>query len=362
MDSILSRPIAGLSRPTDAELLKLIDDLFHVCFPETPFRARFDPLIEQLSFTRECLDEADTEDLKRKWTSFLKRSEREFSWPLNAGMAEWYARHHMVSHAIAVYEHLYACIRRGELHEECPESFEEWLVDLLHLCQERNLTWRTRHLCEVIEDFYHDGYVSTGSYVEALSLLPELSRAAIRQEIESDRASTEQRLRSEQRELLDELHHLTRKLLVEAELWSDPHWREVEPSAAPLRRALALESEFHHKVFLPHRRELETLLGDNAPGPKRTCGLSQMIELLEKAGSNTMGATIVREVLQTLHGGRRLASNETLRRLRTIRDHRNAIAHVRRGRPYTTVQCSEFLRIVRDSHWAFEFLTDIQHE
>lgn len=356
--STVGRLREGPDAPTDRELLNLVDGLFHACedFTVTPFRKEFDPLIERLSFTNERLDEADDAMLKTAWTEFIERENGDFTWPLNEGMADWYTDRGMVSHAIAVYEHLYSCVRRGELHQECSDNFEPWLVNLLNLCRQRNLPQRARHLCEVIEDFYNDGYVSLVSYAEALSLLPELTHAGIRQTIESDRTSTKRRLLSEHGALLDQLHHLTKKLVVEAELWSDAHWREVEPPAAPLRWALALESEFHHKVFIPYRRELGTVLGDRAPRPQQTCGLSQMIELVEKAGSN-VGVKIV---LETLHGGERLASGGTLNRLKTIRDHRNAIAHVRTGKAYTAGQCSEFLRTIGEYGWVFEFLTAIQ--
>lgn len=208
----------------------------------------------------------------------------------------------------------------------------------------------------ISEDFYHDGYVSLESYAEALSLLPELTHEGIRQTIESDRTSTKQRLRSEHSALLDQLHPLTEKLVVEAELWSDAYWRKVEPSAAPLRWALALEAKFHPKVFIPYERELGTVLGDRAPRRHQNCGLSQMIKLIKEAGSN-IG---VKTVLMTLQGGKRLASGETLNRLKTIRNHRNAIAHLGTGRVYTASQCSEFLREIRDNGWVFEFLTAIQ--
>lgn len=104
-------------------------------------------MIERLSFTRDRLKA----NLKTAWTSFLERSDIYFPWPLNLNMAMWYDDRGMVSHAIAVYEHLYSCIRRGELHQECESAFESWLVNLLYLCRQRNLPQRARHLCEVIE-------------------------------------------------------------------------------------------------------------------------------------------------------------------------------------------------------------------
>jgi hypothetical protein len=228
---ILLRPRSGPNAPTDEELLRLIFDLFGI-YLEIPFSRDYDPLIERLSFTASKLESVDAVELKRAWTRFVSQTEID-EWPLNMCMAQWYAEHGMVSHAISVHEHLYSLILRGEFHQDCPDEFETWLIDLLDLCRRRKLPGRAKHLCEVIEDYYNNGYVSLDGYAETLSVLPELIHAGIKQQIHSDRCATRNRLEHEYGPVLDRLHGPTRKLVVEAELWSSNHWINIDPSAAP---------------------------------------------------------------------------------------------------------------------------------
>ena len=142
---------------------------------------------------------------------------------------------------------------------------------------------------------------------------------------------------------------------MEAELWSSDHWRNIEPSAAPLRWALAIESEFHDKVFKPHRKHIQSALGAHAPRSGRACGIGQIAEVSEKAGSNNIGLKIM---FAKIRGGDSLASSDTLAKLRIVCDHRNKIAHIREkeGRAYTVEQCHDFLREIRNMGWVFEFL------
>ena len=355
---ILGRPQAGPNAPTDEELLTLISDLFHKVYEKTPFSSDYDPLIERLSFTKRNLGALDACELKRAWTIFLDQTGIEFGWPLNVGMAEWYVERRKVDHAITVFEHLYSNVRRGVLHHgEYEDQLESWLMDLLVLCQQRNLPRRASHVCEVMEDFYNDGYVSIKAYTESLSISPQLIHAGIRNQINSDRRTTQNRLENECGPLLDNLHPLTKKLLVEAELWSSDHWRNIEPWAAPLRWALAIESEFHERVFNPNRERIESALGDHAPRRDQVCGLGQIIEVIKKAASNNIGLRII---LGKMRDSDIFASQETLRKLRVVRKHRNQVSHVRGDGVYSVGNCCDFLREIREEGWVFKFLEALQ--
>ena len=164
----------------------------------------------------------------------------------------------------------------------------------------------------------------------------------------------EQRLSQEQVALLEQLYFLTRRLVINAEAWSSDRWQGIEPSAGPRHWALALESEFHHKVFEPNRQFLESAARTHERDPVRTCGLGNMIKLAESASLET------RSLLGNLRGGEFLASPYNLANLKLVREHRNVIAHVRKGQVYSVATCSEFLRLIRRTGWIFQFLEAIQ--
>lgn len=364
---VLSRPLSGPNAPTDKGLLTLIENM--ACFySEFQLGEGYDDLIERLSFTAREIEPVGKGELKTGWTKFLDNNEVNFIWPLNAGMAEWYEEHKMEFCAIAVYEHMYSFYRKGELLKEIGDDeslynmLEDCLNRLMYLCCKRNLLQRARHICEIIEDFYLDGNVSIEAYTNTLPLLYELNHASIGQQIESDRLETKNRLeKDEYSPLLDRLHGRTKYLIVEAELWSKDHWRNVMPSVAPLLWAQVIESEFHQKVYRLHKEKgLQAILEDRAPKRDQTCRLGPMIEILTKAGaSNNPGLKII---LNGVHDGSSLTSSETIRKLKILFDHRNNVAHVREKeeKAYTSNQCSDFLKEIRETGWVFKFLEALQ--
>jgi hypothetical protein len=351
--SAAARPSEGPDAPTDKELLNLIDGLFHTCgdFTVTPFREEFDPLIERLSFTGRNLDATDAPDRKRTWTCFLDGSGVDLGWPLNLGMAQWYEDRGMVSHAIAVYEHLYSELR-GRLSDECADSLEGWLMTLLHLCKQQGLYPRARHLCEVLEDYHNDGVVSAEVYAEVILLQRDLKYRELPGTFNEDLRTARDKLTADHRRLF---HPRTKELIAEAEVWSTEPWRSLEPGLAPLQLALAVEWEFHNKVYKRHERELLKFPDFNGPSRGQTCGLGQMIFLIRHFGSNVGGMI----VLARLRGKEFLATADGWGPLEKMREHRAAIAHVRE-KPYTPDQCRDFLAVVRDSGWVYKFLEAIQ--
>lgn len=268
-------------------------------------------------------------------------------------MAEWYVDHEMVGHAIAVYEHLYSEIR-GRLRDECSEDIGPWLMGLLYLCRDKGLYSRARHLCEAIEDYHNDRVVSDDSFIEIALFRTDLKYRELRGTFQEDRRLARERLAMEHRELLEGLHPTTKTLVLDAELWSDDHWRSLEPGLAPLYWSKAVESEFHRKVYQPKRCQLESMLGARAPRHGQTCGLGHMIELIGSASSNPG----VGFLLAQLRDPELVRSATSV--LRTIKRHRDDVAHVRAEKVYSVAQCEEFLRVVRGYSWVFKFLESIQ--
>ena len=359
---IKSRPRSGPMAPTDRELLNLLSKGFDL-FGETPFGNDYDHLLDRLSFTDRTLESEDAGELKTAWTRFLNEVDIAFGWPLCEGMAGWYEERGKDAHAIAMYEHLYTLVRQGGLNDgdfdqrsdSSERSFLEiWLVNLVSLYYYRlKQPERARHLCELIDDYSDDGYVSPVGSAEAISWKDELSRAAINPRFQADLDAAQNRLRHEYGSLLDDLHNKTKEFVVGAELWSNNHWINIDPGIAPLRWAQAIESEFDYKVFKPNPRQIRELLGDDK---LRECTLGQIIKVLEKEGSNVDPSYR----LAAMRNSEFLTSQDTLDKLDVVRVDRNRVAHGSKKKTYTLEDGHDFLRKIRETNWVFGFLDALQ--
>jgi len=346
---------------TDGEILRCIDCLFHDVYSTTPFEEDYDQLIEALSFTKRPLEGLQSGELRKAWTRFLEESETHLDFPLHEGFAWWYLHRDITGHAIAVLEYLLTMIRRGELGDYA-ESYEAWLMDLFRACVRHNLIARARHVAELIGDYHEDGFVSLSGYAEILPQVSALRYPEFGQAIEEDRVEVERRLCSEYGPLFQKLHEVTRSLVIDAELWSKANLREIEPAAGPRRWVLAVESEFHEKVFQPNREILESALrrGDSGKrlGHGKSCSVGQVTRLIRfSRNENVVGSGIVREVFAKFRGGPQFKGLDPPE---VLVDHREQIAHVTERGPYTLANCEEFVRIVCKSCWIFKFLEAIQ--
>jgi len=343
---------------TDVQILEYIQELFW-CRGTEPCDEEYDPLISSLSFTKADLQRCDTHELKRAWTGFLKRAfgfETSWEWPCSFGLAQWYLFHDKLSHAIAVYEHLYTQIRRMEL-AEYEDNYERCLLKLLNLCVEEGLTERARHVAELIGDYHDDGLISLDAYADVLLEKDALRYREMGEVIERDREEAKKNLRREIGSLLAGLHDTTRKHVIEAELWSQGQLKGIDPIAAPLHWALAIESEFHHKIYNPNQEVLGELLGVFRPKPGRTCGVGQISKLIEVSSSSPIKKAIVEKKISAWRN--LVAVPGLVRILKEISKDRNRIAHVASEGPYTKENSVEFVKHVRNSGWIFRFLSSL---
>ena len=310
---------------TDVQVLEHIQELFWGRGTE-PCDEEYDPLISSLSFTKADLQRCDAHELKRGWTGFLKRAfgfETSWEWPCNFGLAQWYLFHDKPSHAIAVYEHLYTQIRRNEL-AEYEDTYERCLLKLFDLCVEQGLTERARHVAELIGDHHDDGLISVDAYANVLAEQAALRYREMRDVIERDREEAKKNLRHEIGPLFAGLHDTTRKLAIEAELWSQGRLKGIDPIAAPLRWTLAIESEFHYKIYNTNQEVLGKLLGDFRPNPGRTCGVGQIRKLIEISDSSPIKKAIVEKQVPAWR--KLLSVPDLVKILKQISEDRNQIA------------------------------------
>ena len=344
---------------TDVQILEHVQELF-LCKGAEPCEEEYDPLISSLSFTMADLQRCDTHELKRAWTGFLKKTfgfETSWEWPCSLGLAQWYLFHDKPNHAIAVYEHLYTQIRRMEL-AEYEDTYERCLLKLLDLCVEEGLTERARHVAELIGDYHDDGLISLDAYADVLLEKDALRYREMGEVIERDREEAKKRLRREIGPLFAVLHDTTRKHVIEAELWGQGQLKGIDPIDAPLHWALAIESEFHYKIYNPNQEVLGKLLGEFRPKPGRTCGVGQISKLIEVSGSNPDNKT--NNVEKTIPAWHNLVLvPDHVRILKGISLDRNQIAHVSSEGPYTKESSLEFVKHVRNSGWIFKFLSSL---
>lgn len=350
--------------PTDREVLDRIKGLFSEKL-ETPFDEEYDSLVESLSFTAAPLADVETGELKRVWGSFLNHAFEcgtRWEWPCNIGIAEWYAAHGRPLHSVAVYEHLLREVHQRGLTEAEGEycgALQEWLQRLFQLCQHQGLTERALHIAELIGDFHGEGVIGPAEYAEVLANIPALRRREAREAIEKERAEADRRYREDFGDLITELYDDTKRCLVQAEIMSAVSIRHIDPSAAPLCWSLAIESEFHNKVYEARKHRLDGILGETRrPKGRRTCGIGQMLVLVKETCSDSIKRPLVEREIPAWR--KLLAVPDIVESLNVIKEHRDQIAHVTERGMYTQARCSEFVRRIRESGWIIKFMQAIQ--
>jgi hypothetical protein len=348
---------------SDREFLGQIEALFsEKC--ETPFDDEYNSAIESLSFTVSRLHETDPTDLKRVWTHFLCsvfREDSSWAWPYNVGMAEWYAEHDKPLHAIAVYEHLLREVHKRGLDESEGEycgELQQWLRRLFDLCQCRDLVERAIHVAGLIGDFYEEGVIDPVEYAEVVASIPALRRREVREVRERERAEAEEHYREAFGKLIPKLHDDTKRILIRAEEVSTEAVRKVDPAAAPLCWALAVEAEFDHKVYGRNKDRLDSILGEERPKRRQKCGIGQISSLVKKTCNDPLKRPIVEKEVAVWR--RFLTVPQILETLSMIQEHRNQIAHVTERGIYSQGRSNEFVKRVRESGWLAELLSALQ--
>ncbi len=260
---------------------------------------------------------------------------------------------------MAVFEHLLKQVQRlgtdYAIGEYCDE-FQEWLKQLFRLCQRQRMTERALHVGRLIGDYYEEGLFKPADYAEVIADMSVLQHYELSEKLERERAEAERRYNRDFHEVKGRVHPDTERCLIQAELMSTSNMRKIDASAAPLCWALAIESEFHHKVFATNGGKLARLLGiKRSSGPGMTASFREIITMLQK---DAIDRTLIEKEVPTWCNV--LAVPAIVENLRLVQNHRNQIAHIKNVGPYSTSRCEEFIEQIRDSGWICKLLSSLQ--
>ena len=342
---------------TDKDRLEWIAQM--VRNPEIESVQHFETLVTSLSFTKGTID---PDNLKRAWKDFLSletsrdsaTSAEEWNLTCDLVMARYFERLDKTAQSISVYEHILSEIIGGDPNYR--DGAEDCLFKLFEHYVKEESSRRARDILTSIRNFNETGWVSDERYYAILPQETELFYRELGEAVDRDRRLVEERLRLEIGDTFEKLHPLTKGYIVEAELWSDDRMRNLEPTAGPRRWTLAIEAEFHFKVYEPHRNELASALGRS---PK-TCGPRDVSDLLKLSHSSLVAGKVISQVFKRLSGHRTVASFANIDTLEVICEHRKQIAHVATLGPYTFERCNAFMKKIRESEWIFTFLSSLQ--
>jgi len=339
---------------TDRDRLELVGLM--VRYPEIERGQYPDQLVAQLSFVDPTIA---LENLKTAWKDFLTSGELPEEWNSTCDlvMARCFEQLGKTMHATSVYEYMLSQMIGGDPNYRV--YAEDCLFRLFEYYLQRKPSRRAREILMVITEYHENGLVSDDRYYDALLKETELFFREIGEAVDRDRHLVEERLRLLLDGTFEKLHPTTRGYLVDAELWSDDRMQSIEPLAGPLRWALAIEAEFLHKVYAPHKKEVAAALGRSASPPK-SCGPRDISNLLKQSLSRELVGTVISKVFKGLTGNSALASIANLDALEVICEHRNQIAHVTTSGPYNLERCRALTKIIKESDWIYTFLASLQ--
>ena len=341
---------------TDKDRLEWIAQM--VRNPEIESAQHFETLVTSLSFTKDTID---PDNLKRAWKDFLTSetsrdsatSAEEWNLTCDLVMARCFEPLDKTAQFISVYEHILSEIIGGDPNYR--DGAEDCLFKLFEHYVKGESGRRAREILTLIRTYNENDLVSDERYYAVLPQETELFYRELGKAVDRDRCLVEERLRLEFGDTFEKLHAITKSHIVDAELWSDDRMRNLEPSAGPRRWALAIEAEFHYKVYELHRNELAYALGRSL----KTCGPRDISDLIKHSSSGLLAGRVIKKIFERFGHGT-LASVANLDALEVICEHRKQIAHVTTLGPYTLERCTAFMKEIRESEWIFTFLSSLQ--
>lgn len=337
---------------TDRDRLELIGLLIH----GREFEHAYEKLVTQLSFVSKAID---SEDVRTAWKDFLVSGAIPEEWnsKCDGVMARCFEELEKPIHSVSVYEYMLAQMIGGD--PDYRDYAEECLLGLFEHYFQGKPSRRAHEILTLITTYSENGFISDDRYYAVLRRETELFCREKGEALDRDRHLARERLRLEMMQAFDKLHAFTTSHLIDAELWSQYHMRQDEPAAGPRRWALAVEAEFHHKVYATNRKRLDEILGETRrPKGRRTCGIGQVLALVEETAAHPIRRPLIEREIPVWC--KLLAVRDIVGTLRIIKKHRDQIAHITDEGIYTQAQCNEFVRKVRESGWIVEFLSSLQ--
>lgn len=404
--ALRDRLISDRSSVSDLELLDGIRKQFELS-PSTEFLAESPWLIEALSFTSLVIS---GNDIPSAWRRFQERKFDSQSlgldeYPILDAIAYWYFQrreegsydeHHMVTHALAVYEYLAQTVRGWEADAEYCDLFSGIGMRLFYLHYGLQHKERTKFYAQLLEMEYLAGrldgedFLSVQEMVAVIERLEQSERSEHEQILElnwetiSDRerqiAERNKRIQELERRheeiiaqvstvvdidratervsnkcgpLWNRLAPSTKRHLALGDLFSHMPLRSVHPDFSPVSFFKSLNSELLARLFSPAGR-LKTGILDQL---KAHSPAALLLGYSENVTWDKVYKEDIRAALNHIGIENVICSRLNLDKIRQLRHHRNRIEHpTPQGRSYSQQDIEDLLKAIWHSNWLINFL------
>lgn len=359
-----------------------------------------DWLMEALKFTKEPAP-TDHAEIQDAWDRYLAAADSGLTYhdpPVHA-MADWYYERSddrdMAARAVSVYEYLFSAV-----HDDRPVEFEpsDNVPRMIQLWKQLKNFSRAKYLVQWSEDRYRAGLLSHEERLDLARIWAELvveergddltecekdlnkilriawdtishrdrkieefSDRSLRLSEEIARAkdatypqAARRRIEAKFGITWTKLHETTRRELELGETYSHSPYSDHSPGVVPTAFFQAVKAELMARVFEPYGRKNQALLArirDSGANPVR-----MLIAYAGKTLRNPADRKDIREALATAACKPGFLSEDYVRKLKRLCEHRDQAQHPEDNPPYDKACFEELLQEVWTSNWLVNFL------
>lgn len=357
-------------------------------------------LMESLKFTKEPAP-TDPSEIRGAWERYLDEAGDRLpydQYPIIEGIADWYYGRSddldMAARAVSVYEYLFSAVHDRTVEFE-PSDYVSRMIRLWK--QLKNFS-RAKFLVQWAEERYHARLLSHEEYLDLAKIwaqfvveergddltecerdlskilriawdtishrdrrIEELSERNLRlsEEIARARDATypqvaRRRLEARFGITWTKLHETTRRELELGETYSHSPYSVHSPGVVPTAFFQAVKAELIARVFEPYGRRNPALLArirDSGANPVR-----MLIDYARKALRNPADRKAIREALAEATCKPGFLSEDYVKKLKRLCEHRDQAQHPEDNPPYNDVCLEELLQGVWLNNWIVDFL------
>lgn len=383
---------------SDQEVMSGIEQRFALR-SDSDFLDDADWLMEALKFTKEPAP-TDHSEIQGAWGRYLDAADSRLTYhdyPVHA-MADWYYERSddrdMAARAVSVYEYLFSAVHDRSVQFE-PSDYVRRMIRLWK--QLKNFS-RAKFLVQWSEERYHAGLLSHEEYLDLVRIWAELvveergddltecekdlnkilriawdtisnqgrkieefSDRSLRLSEEIARAkdatypqAARRRLEAKFGITWTKLHETTRRELELGETYSHSPYSDHSPGVVPTAFFQAVKAELMARVFEPYGRKNPALLArirDSGANPVR-----MLIDYAGKTLRNPADRKDIHEALATAACKPGFLSEDYVRKLKRLCEHRDQAQHPEDNPPYDRACFEVLFQEVWASNWIVNFL------